>query len=102
MAHAPSSATASAHGSWHVGYGRAGTDDSRHAAGGVPAVFRLCDKILTAAAAVPYSGLLRIDSVADLLLPLHEAEVTDEVREPAVFVTTVKLADDFPAATVTL
>ena len=45
---------------------------------------------------------MRIESVADLLLPLYEAEMTAEVLEDTVFVATVKVADDVPAATVTL
>ncbi len=49
-----------------------------------------------------YRLLLRIESVVDLLLPLYEAEMVADVLEDAVFVATVKVADDVPAATVTL
>ena len=41
-------------------------------------------------------------SVADLVAPLYEAEMTAEVWEDTVTVDTVKPADDCPAATVTL
>ena len=43
-----------------------------------------------------------IDSVADLVEPLEEAEMTAEVVEDTATVETVKVADSFPAATVTL
>jgi hypothetical protein len=46
--------------------------------------------------------LLRIESVADFLPPLYEAEMVAEVFALAGAVATVKLADDFPGATVTV
>ena len=49
-----------------------------------------------------YPFRFRIESVADLLLPLYVAEIVAEVFDGTVFVTTVKLADDCPASTVTL